>query len=69
MYLGDCSTKIYLMRVPPLLTDKTQHMWALIHLFLRFPGFNSLEELTDAAVPKHIRLAETVPLEPAKSES
>lgn len=32
-------------------------------------GFGSLEELTDAAVPKHIRLAETVPLEPAKSES
>lgn len=35
----------------------------------RHAGFNSLEELTDAAVPKHIRLPETVQLEPAKSES
>lgn len=32
-------------------------------------GFSSLEELTDAALPKHIRLTETVELEPAKSES
>ena len=31
-------------------------------------GFKTLEDLTDAAVPKHIRLDKNVVLEPAKSE-
>jgi len=32
-------------------------------------GFKTLDEMTDAAVPKHIRLTAPVDLEPAKSES
>ncbi|GAB5030355.1 glycine dehydrogenase [Nannochloropsis oceanica] len=36
---------------------------------LRTCGFKDLEEMTDAAVPKHIRLHGPVELEPAKSES
>eukprot|EP00624_Nannochloropsis_granulata_P003019 evm.model.NODE_25271_length_4905_cov_21.888481.1 len=36
---------------------------------LRTCGFKNLDEMTDAAVPKHIRLHAPVELEPAKSES
>jgi hypothetical protein len=51
-----------------LLTDNQP--WQLSYITLPYTtGFNSLEELTDAAVPKHIRLKEAVQLEPAKSES